>query len=137
MSRKAPSNLDVRLGSPVLPASITRITTDHRGALAVHVDSTQHDLELLAAVGAAIRDEGREVADLLVKFAEFREQADRAELDGNAALKHSLLDESVDALADIECAMTDVEVGAPVVGSLRPAETSTLVEALAPEAVAA
>jgi hypothetical protein len=131
--RKAPSNLDIRLGSPVLPASITKVTTDHRGALAAYVDGTSHDLDLLAEVGAAIRDEGRSVADLLVRYADARDALDAAERGSDYALKRTLEDDCADLIAGL-----DIDaLGEPVVATLRPSDTAALIEGLVAEAVAA
>lgn len=126
---KAPTNLDLYLGSPVLPSQVRRVRTDHRGALSLSIESEDHDRGLLRSLASAVRDDGDVVAHLH-KFADLMDALDAAEREGDSKLRRSLEDEANDVVADIEASMEWQNVGEPHVAALSTKDTERLVDAL-------
>lgn len=128
-------NVDLRLGSPVLPEQVKRVRTDGRGAVTFYVDTEDHDLDLLASVAEAVA-EHPEFVDALKRYAEIRSKIDTAEVTDNHPLRRSLEDEAVDLLADVTSWM-DVEPGEDMPCHLRPEAADALARALVGEVVSA
>lgn len=131
-----PTNLDLHLGSPVLPEQVKRARTDHRGALSLMVETEHHDRGLLYSIAATVR-EHTEAVELLTEFADLVDHRDRAETHGDHPLRRSLEDEIEDKLGELDALMADQTVGEAMTVSLSPAASGVLAEALTAEGVAA
>lgn len=119
----------IRVSNPLLPTALRRVDAHDDGSITLHLDTEDHDKQLLRSVGDALRNQ-REVADLFRTYADLMDRLDLAERTDDHDEQRVLTDEAEDVLSEIETVMEWGTPGEGLAAHVNTHDTETLASAL-------